>query len=180
MEGDALLRRDPIRPTRLLPPKGYNKSLCGDHGDLFCNVSTTLGQGPHGLCHNPPQEGRLAQVKDWRRFPNNSTGIAEALVATGPLSIALDATFAFQFYKGGVLDPSSHPVFGGCSKNTPEAPIELNHAVLLVGYGEDKGKSYWTVKNSWGAKWGESGYFRFVRGEDKCGIESEATTAILA
>jgi len=156
--------------------KGYNKSLCGDHGDLFCNVSTTLGQRPGGLCHNPPQEGSLAKVKDWRRFPNNSTGIAEALVETGPLSIALDATLAFQFYKGGVLDPSSHPVLGGCSA---KEPTELNHAVLLVGYGEDKGKAYWTVKNSWGVKWGESGYFRFVRGEDKCGIESEVTTAIL-
>ena len=96
-------------------------------------------------------------------------------MATGPLSIALDATIAFQFYKRGVLDPSSHPILGGCANVNPE----LNHAVLLVGYGTDGAKPYWTVKNSWGTKWGEQGYFRFRRGSNKCGIESEATTAVL-
>jgi C1A family cysteine protease len=95
------------------------------------------------------------------------------VAATGPLSIALDATLAFQFYKRGVLDPNG--LIGGCGKNP-----QLNHAVLLVGYGSDGGKAYWTIKNSWGQKWGEGGYFRFARGEARCGVNAEATTAILA
>jgi len=155
--------------------KGYNQSLCGNHDDLFCNKSTTLGQGPGKLCSST--EGTVAKIKSWHRVPNNATAIAEGLAATGPLSIALDATLAFQFYKRGVLDPSSHPILGGCADKTTSD--NLNHAVLLVGYGVDGSKDYWTVKNSWGAKWGEDGYFRFIRGTDKCGIESEATTAIV-
>lgn len=90
----------------------------------------------------------MAKLKDWRRIPNNATSLAAELASTGPLSVALDATIAFQFYHRGVLKPDG--LIGGCGKNP-----ELNHAVLLVGFGTDGGKDYWTVKNSWGPKWGE-------------------------
>lgn len=153
--------------------RGYNKTLCGNHADLFCNTSTTLGQGPRRLCSS--SAGSVARLKGWRRSSHDAKQIAADLVATGPLSIALDATIAFQFYKRGILNPSSMPILGGCAKVKPE----LNHAVLLVGYGSERGRDYWTVKNSWGTKWGEDGYFRFARGTNKCGIEQEVTTAVL-
>lgn len=39
----------------------------------------------------------------------------------------------------------------------------MNHAVQLVGY--NKCKQYWILRNSWGTKWGEDGYFRLAMGD---------------
>ena len=61
------------------------------------------------------------------------------------------------------------------SLNAGFNPFELtNHAVLLVGWGEENGLPFWSVKNSWGEGWGEDGYFRIVRGRDELEIESLA------
>jgi hypothetical protein len=113
-----------------------------------------------------------------------------ALVERGPLSIAINA-LTLQFYHSGVWDPI-----------LPCDPTSLDHAVLIVGYDTKNGlfekKPYWLIKNrytvynvrhilivvmvlhfSWGSKWGESGYFRLIRGKDKCGVTQQVTSAVL-
>lgn len=46
------------------------------------------------------------------------------------------------------------------------------HAVRIVGWGEENHVKYWIVANSWGKDWGENGFFRILRNEYECSIES--------
>jgi cathepsin F len=103
------------------------------------------------------------------RFANsqNETDIAQMLYENGPLAVAINAN-PLQFYFWGVFDPWFNWV---CD------PESLNHGVLLVGYGNNGSKDYWIVKNSWGSWWGESGYFRLVRGRGACGINTYVVSA---
>ena len=90
-----------------------------------------------------------------------------ALYNNGPVAVSFEVEDDFFHYKGGIYQHTG-------LKNKFN-PFELtNHAVVAVGWGEENGVPYWIVKNSWGAKWGEEGYFRIIRGQDECAIESIA------
>lgn len=121
----------------------------------------TSGTGHRGTCKKTctPE----VTVGGFVDVPQGDESALLKAVTLGPVSIAIEADrSAFQLYSGGVLDNT------GCGK-------QLDHGVLLVGYGIDSGKEYWKVKNSWGADWGEDGYIRMVRNKDMCGIAEGAS-----
>jgi len=97
----------------------------------------------------------------------SESNLQEAVATKGPISVGIDASqSSFHFYDTGVYyEPN-------CS------PDNLDHGVLVVGYGTDadSGEEYWLVKNSWGTSWGEKGYIRMARNRNNnCGIATMAS-----
>ena len=53
------------------------------------------------------------------------------------------------------------------------------HAVVLMGWGEENGKLFWLVRNSWGSDWGKNdGYFKILRGENHCEVEENVIVGV--
>ena len=97
--------------------------------------------------------------------PNNEEALFSA-VKQQPISVAIEADqMDFQFYKSGVFD-------GTCGVN-------LDHGVVIVGYGIEENQPYWIVRNSWGDSWGENGYIRIARNKNKCGINLAASYPVV-
>lgn len=116
-----------------------------------------------GQCKTVPSVSKISGYKDVRR---NSESDLMSAVNQQPVSIAIEADQSgFQFYNGGVFS-------GKCGKN-------LDHGVLLVGYGTENNQDYWLVKNSWGSSWGDAGYIKLVRGQNQCGLEQSASFPVV-
>eukprot|EP00434_Breviolum_minutum_P034360 symbB.v1.2.030409.t1/scaffold3422.1/size57166/5 len=100
-----------------------------------------------GKCVTTPPALRPA---GFVKLPENQLlPLLGAVSTEGPVVVSVDAGH-WTLYDGGVFD--------GCKQDAT-----INHAVLLVGYGEDNGSKYWLIRNSWGADWGENGYMRVLR-----------------
>lgn len=126
-------------------------------------VSGTTKTG--GSCQKCSPVTHISSCSDVK--PNDQISLKGA-VAKQPVAIAIEAdTRYFQSYSGGILTSSS------CGTN-------LDHGVLIVGYGTENGVDYWLVKNSWGTSWGENGYVKIARSSSTndpgiCGISMEAS-----
>ena len=108
----------------------------------------------------PVQFSSCSDVK-----PNDQISLKVA-VSQQPVVVAIEAdTKIFQSYSGGVID-------------TPSCGTNLDHAVEIIGYGEENGKKYWTVRNSWSTSWGLDGYVLIERSDNTndigiCGIAAQ-------
>lgn len=123
----------------------------------------TSGKGATGECQTDAPDAVFTSCSDV--VPNDQISL-KAAVAQQPVSIAIEADSRyFQSYSSGVLTSSD------CGTN-------LDHGVLVVGYGEENGQPYWLVKNSWSSSWGDDGYVKIARSDSRddkgiCGISMQ-------
>jgi len=156
-------------------PQGNNGCNGGVMDQAFQYIISNQGittedaypyQAAQGTCNTAVTAA--ATLSSYQDVTSGDENALQSAVNIGPVSVAIEADQqCFQFYSGGVLsDPS-------CGTN-------LDHGVLVVGYGTDPtAGAYWIVKNSWGASWGEAGYIRLAQGIDECGIATTPSYPIV-
>jgi C1A family cysteine protease len=131
-------------------PKSYNRGQdgkCNKQADKVVKITDYEYAVPPcegGACKNQKESDMMA-----------------ALNSFGPLSVCVNADW--DSYNKGIY-----------TKKCSGKYNDLDHCVQLVGYDTTGSKSYWKVRNSWAADWGEDGFIRLPMGENACGIADEA------
>ncbi|GAB3494626.1 C1 family peptidase [Amycolatopsis cihanbeyliensis] len=99
---------------------------------------------------HPDWGNRVAKVEDVVDLGRNPAAIKHHIYGYGPVTACLVVYNDLFHYTGGVYRHTTEETSGG-------------HCVALVGWDDTAG--CWIAKNSWGADWGERGYFRIAYGE---------------
>jgi len=121
-----------------------------------------LGTGPNACKYNPKTIG--ATVASYVDVPVDETALLNA-VAMVPVANAIDGSHtSFQLYSSGIYNSTT------CSST------EIDHSMLVIGWGVLDGQEYWLCKNSWGTAWGMKGYVLMMRNKNnQCGVASECS-----
>lgn len=106
---------------------------------------------------SPDWENRTVKISSWSYLPEDPIAIKNAIVNNGPVPTFFHVYEDFYSHKGGIYRHR-----WGKSRGP--------HYITLVGYNDDPG--YWIVKNSWGTKYQDNGWFKIAYGE--CGIEKKS------
>ena len=137
----------------------------------LCSNSSYPYTAQDGRCDNNCQS--LVKISNYSDIIPNNEEILKRAVQHQPVSVAIQANKrSFQMYQSGIY-------------SDPDCGFELDHGVLLIGYGYDKtyDMDYWIIKNSWSKSWGENGYIRIQRNINDerglCGIAMNPSIPIV-
>ena len=128
---------------------GKNNGLCTESAYPYVSGTTQT----NGACQKSCSIVSGSDVSKPVAVAANSDSAMMTAIAQQPVSIAIEADEAsFQLYKSGVFT-------GSCGTN-------LDHGVLLVGYGSSSNGDYYILKNSWSTSWADGGYMYIGRGNN--------------
>jgi cathepsin H len=126
--------------------------------------------GLNGLCKYSSNDVGVQVLDSVNITLGAEDELKHAVGLVRPVSVAFEVVSPFRLYKDGVFT----------STTCGNSPMDVNHAVLAVGYGTENGVPYWLIKNSWGADWGADGYFKMEMGKNMCGVATCASYPVVA
>jgi KDEL-tailed cysteine endopeptidase len=145
-----------------------NNGLCLESD--YSYVSGTTGKS--GSCETTCDVVKNSVIHDYNDVAPSSDDAMMTALMQQPVSIAIQADQKeFQLYQSGVFT-------GSCG-------VELDHGVLVVGYGSENGEDYYLIKNSWSTSWGDNGYIKLGRGSQynsgagQCGMLMQGSYPIV-
>lgn len=107
-----------------------------------------------------------ARIKRWVLVGKDETELKQAVAMNGPVAAMIDAAHkSFFFYSHGIYREA----------NCRTKPEDVNHAVVVAGYGSLNGREYFLLKNSFSNEWGLNGYMLIDANGNQCGILSAPT-----
>ncbi|KAI6171027.1 Cpr-5 [Aphelenchoides bicaudatus] len=102
----------------------------------------------------------LKRGSAYKIYSKQNDAVMAEIMERGSVVAVYDVYEDFYQYSTGVYQHITGAYSGG-------------HAVRIVGWGvEPDGTKWWRAANSWGTTWGESGYFRIIRGTNNCRFEA--------
>jgi len=153
---------------------GFLLSSCSGGNTSMASAYLARKSGPVSELNDPYNDSETScrsyvhpefWVSDIRYIPKNNDVIKQAILDYGALATDF-------YYEDASYNSTNYTYYSATATTT-------NHAVLLVGWDDNKvtasGTGAWIIRNSWGAAWGEGGYFYVSYNDAK--INSDVTSA---
>ncbi|XP_052763609.1 cathepsin B-like [Mya arenaria] len=148
----------------------YEIKACDHH--VVGKLAPCKGDGPTPRCKKTCEAGYNNTFEKDKHYATSAYAvegvekIQTEIMTNGPVEAAFTVYADFPTYKSGVYQHKTGGALGG-------------HAIKILGWGVEDSTPYWLVANSWNEDWGDQGFFKILRGQDECGIESNIVAGMM-